>query len=115
METSFHALEIASATFMEMKDPVGRASSSFVSLKSAKLTIEEGKLEGWVQIIDVHDKKDCLGLRYVPSTVRGALVHIKDNTQSIHEVFLITWIIHGDQVSVIGDNTEDEEIPCLVY
>lgn len=40
LETSFQALEIANVTFVEMKDPVGKASSSSVSLKIAKFSIE---------------------------------------------------------------------------
>ncbi|KAI5399336.1 hypothetical protein KIW84_064625 [Lathyrus oleraceus] len=89
LETSFQALEIANATFMEMKDPIGKFCSSFVSLKSAKSSIEGGNPEAWVPA--------------------------KDNNRSIHEVFLNTGFIHGDQVNAIEDNTEDEDVPCLVY
>lgn len=47
LEISFQALEIANATFMEMKDPVGRTCSSFSSLKSTKSTVEGGNPEVW--------------------------------------------------------------------
>ncbi|XP_050891176.1 uncharacterized protein LOC127096668 [Lathyrus oleraceus] len=97
LETSFQALEIANATFVEMKDPVGKACSSFASLKSAKSSIEGGNPEGWGQLIDIREKHDRFGLGYVPSAAKGARVPAKDNTQSIQEVFLSTGFIHGDQ------------------
>ncbi|XP_050908104.1 uncharacterized protein LOC127121698 [Lathyrus oleraceus] len=72
LETSFQALEIANATFMEMKDPVGKTCSSFASLKSAKSSIEGGNPKGWGQLIDIREKHDRFGLGYVPSAVKGA-------------------------------------------
>ncbi|XP_050919635.1 uncharacterized protein LOC127137195 [Lathyrus oleraceus] len=114
LETSFQALEIANATFVEMKDPVGKACSSFASLKSAKSSIEGGNPEGWGQVIDIREKHDRFGLGYVPSAVKGARVPAKDNTRSIQEVFLSTGFIHGDQVDAIEDSTANEDEPCLV-
>ncbi|XP_050909925.1 uncharacterized protein LOC127123778 [Lathyrus oleraceus] len=114
LETSFQALEIANATFVEMKDPVGKACSSFASMKSTKSSIEGGNPEGWGQLIDIREKHDRFGLGYVPSAVKGARVPAKDNTRSIQEVFLSTRFIHGDQVNAIEDNTEDEDEPCHV-
>ncbi|XP_050890371.1 uncharacterized protein LOC127095771 [Lathyrus oleraceus] len=115
LETSFQALEIANATFVEMKDPVGKACSSFASLKSTKSSIEGGNPEGWGHLIDVREKHDRFGLGYVPSAAKGAWVPAKENTRSIQEVFLNTGFIHGDQVNAIEDNSEDEDEPCLVY
>ncbi|XP_050908978.1 uncharacterized protein LOC127122727 [Lathyrus oleraceus] len=115
LETSFQALEIANATFVEMKDPVGKACSSSASLKSVKSSIEGGNPEGWGQLIDVREKHDHFGLGYVPSAEKGACVPTKDNTRSIQEVFLSTRFIHGDQVNAIEDNTRDEDESCLVY
>ncbi|XP_050875676.1 uncharacterized protein LOC127079321 [Lathyrus oleraceus] len=115
LETSFQAIEIANTIFVEMKDPVGKACSSFASLKSAKSSIEGGNPEGWGQLIDVREKHDRFGLGYVPSVEKGAWVPTKDNTQSIHKVFLSTGFIHGEQVNAIEYNTEDEDEPCLVY
>jgi hypothetical protein len=115
LETSFQALEIANATFVEMKDPVGKACSSFASLKSAKSSIEGGNPEGWGQLIDIREKHDRFGLGYVPSAAKGARVPTKDNTRSIQEVFLSTGFIHGDQVNAIEDSTANEDEPCLVY
>ncbi|XP_050883704.1 uncharacterized protein LOC127086918 [Lathyrus oleraceus] len=115
LETSFQALEIANATFVEMKDPVGKACSSFASLKSAKSSIEGGNPKGWGHLIDIREKHDRFGMGYVPSAVKGARVPAKDNTRSIHEVFLSTGFIHGDHVNAIEDNTENEDEPCLVY
>ncbi|XP_050896008.1 uncharacterized protein LOC127102703 [Lathyrus oleraceus] len=80
LETSFQALEIANATFVEMKDPVGKACSSSASLKSAKSSIEGGNPEGWGQLIDIREKHDRFGLGYVPSAAKGARVPAKDNT-----------------------------------
>ncbi|XP_050896536.1 uncharacterized protein LOC127103311 [Lathyrus oleraceus] len=80
LETSFQALEIANATFMEMKDPIGKACSSFASLKSVKSSIEGGNPEGWGQLIDVREKHDRFGMRYVSSAAKGARVPAKDNT-----------------------------------
>ncbi|XP_050876694.1 uncharacterized protein LOC127080417 [Lathyrus oleraceus] len=96
-------------------DPVGKACSSFASLKSAKSSIEGGNPEGWGQLIDIREKHDRFGLGYVPSAAKGARVPAKDNTRSIQEVFLSTGFIHGDQVNAIEDNTESEDEPCLVY
>ncbi|XP_050875250.1 uncharacterized protein LOC127078874 [Lathyrus oleraceus] len=90
LETSFQPLEIANATFVEMKDPVGKACSSFASLKSVKSSIEGGNPEGWGQLIDIREKHDRFGLGYVPSAAKGARVPTKDNTRSIQEVFLST-------------------------
>ncbi|XP_050897670.1 uncharacterized protein LOC127104530 [Lathyrus oleraceus] len=115
LETSFQALEIANATFVEMKDPVGKACSSFASLKSVKSSIEGGNPEDWGQLIDVREKHDRFGLRYVPSVAKGARVPAKENSRSMQEVFLSTGFIHGDQVNAIEDSTEDEDEPCLVY
>ncbi|XP_050916145.1 uncharacterized protein LOC127131260 [Lathyrus oleraceus] len=70
LETSFQALEIANATFVEMKDPVGKACSSFTSLKSAKSSIEGGNPEGCGQLIDIREKHDHFGLGYVPSAAK---------------------------------------------
>ncbi|XP_050877217.1 uncharacterized protein LOC127080975 [Lathyrus oleraceus] len=72
LETPFQALEIANATFVEMKDPVGKACSYFASLKSAKSSIEGGNPEGWGQLIDIREKHDRFGLGYVPSAAKGA-------------------------------------------
>ncbi|XP_050919093.1 uncharacterized protein LOC127136596 [Lathyrus oleraceus] len=72
LETSFQTLEIANATFVEMKDPIGKSCSSFASLKSVKSNIEGGNLEGWGQLIDVREKHDRFGLGYVPSAAKGA-------------------------------------------
>ncbi|XP_050876089.1 uncharacterized protein LOC127079759 [Lathyrus oleraceus] len=115
LETSFQALEIANANFVEMKDLVGKACSSFASLKSAKSSIEGGNPEGWGQVIDVREKHDHFGLGYVPSAAKEAWVHAKDKTRSIQEVFLSIRFIHEDQVNAIEDNTEDEDESCLVY
>ncbi|XP_050877333.1 uncharacterized protein LOC127081091 [Lathyrus oleraceus] len=115
LETSFQALEIANATFVEMKGPVGKACSSFASLKSAKSSIEGGNPEGWGQLIDMREKHDRFGLGYVPSAAKGARAPTKDNTRSIQEVFLSIGFIHGDQVNAIEDSTADEDEPCLVY
>ncbi|XP_050890018.1 uncharacterized protein LOC127095358 [Lathyrus oleraceus] len=68
-------------------DPVGKACSSFASLKSAKSSIEGGNPEGWGQLIDIREKHDRFGLGYVPSAAKGARVPTKDNTRSIQEVF----------------------------
>ncbi|XP_050889537.1 pectin acetylesterase 8-like [Lathyrus oleraceus] len=111
LETSFQALEIANATFVEMKGPVGKACSSFASLKSAKSSIEGGNPEGWGQLIDIREKHDRFGLGYVPSAAKGARVPTKDNTRSIQEVFLSTRFIHGDQVNAIEDSTANEDEP----
>ncbi|XP_050888930.1 uncharacterized protein LOC127094104 [Lathyrus oleraceus] len=96
-------------------DPVGKACSSFASLKSAKSSIEGGNPEGWGQLIDIREKHDRFGLGYVPSAAKGARVPAKDNTRSIQEVFLNTGFIHGDQVNAVEDSTENEDEPCLVY
>ncbi|XP_050885789.1 uncharacterized protein LOC127091248 [Lathyrus oleraceus] len=58
LETCFQTLEIANAIFVEMKDPIGKACSSFASLKSVKSSIEGGNPEGWAQPIDVREKHD---------------------------------------------------------
>lgn len=46
LETSFQALEIANATFVEMKDLIGKVCSSFAYLKSVKCSIEGGNPKG---------------------------------------------------------------------
>ncbi|XP_050895830.1 uncharacterized protein LOC127102504 [Lathyrus oleraceus] len=100
---------------LHISDPVGKASSSFASLKSARSSIEGGNPEGWGQLIDIREKHDRFGLGYVPSAAKGARVPAKDNTRSIQEVFLSTGFIHGDQVNAIEDSTANEDEPCLVY
>ncbi|XP_050877865.1 uncharacterized protein LOC127081679 [Lathyrus oleraceus] len=59
---------------------VGKACSSFASLKNAKSSIEGGNPEGWGQLIDVREKHDRFGLGYMPSAAKGARVPAKDNT-----------------------------------
>ena len=101
--------------FMETKDPVEKASSSFSSLKSVKLAIESGGPAGQGQVIDISGKKDRFSLGYKPYAKIGALVPTKDDIQSIQEVFLNTCFVHGERVNIVEDDTAYEEIPNLVY
>ncbi|XP_050890365.1 uncharacterized protein LOC127095765 [Lathyrus oleraceus] len=94
-------------------DPIGKACSSFASLKSAKSSVEGGNPEGWGELIDIREKHDRFGLGYVPPAAKGARFPTKDNTRSIQEVFLSTGFIHGDQVNAIEDSTANEDEPCL--
>ncbi|XP_050889414.1 uncharacterized protein LOC127094647 [Lathyrus oleraceus] len=79
------ALHISVKCKDDALDPVGKACSSFASLKSAKSSNEGGNPEGWGQLIDIREKHDRFGLGYVPSAVKGARVPTKDNTRSIQE------------------------------
>lgn len=79
METSFQALEITNSMFMETKDPVEKASSSFASLKSVKLAIESGGPTGQGKVIGISGNKDHFSLGHKPSAKKGALVPTKDD------------------------------------
>ena len=115
LETSFQALEIANATFVEVKESVEKVILSFASVKSTKTTIENGSPEGWGQVIDISMKKDCFGLAYKPSTKEGALVPTKDRMRRIQEVFLSAGYVYGDKVNAVEEDTEDKVMINLVY
>lgn len=51
LETSFQALDIAKIVIMREKDHVSSASSSFTSLKSAKMKLERGNPEVWDDLL----------------------------------------------------------------
>lgn len=115
METSFQALEIANATFVEVKESMDKVILSFASVKSTKTTIENESPEGWEQVIDISMKKDRFGLGYKPSSKEGALIPTKDRIQRIQEVFLSAGYVYGDQVNAVEEDTEDEDMTNLVY
>lgn len=51
LETSFQALDIVNIVIMGEKDHVSSASSSFASLKSAKMKLERGNPEVWDDLL----------------------------------------------------------------
>ncbi|XP_050877822.1 uncharacterized protein LOC127081624 [Lathyrus oleraceus] len=115
LETSFQALEIANATFVEVKESVEKVIPSFSSVKGTKITIENGSPEGWGQVIDISMKKDCFGLGYNPFAKEGASIPTKDCVRRIQEVFLSAGYVYGDQVNTVEEDTKDEDMTNQVY
>lgn len=101
LETSFQALDIANATFVEVKESGEKVIPLFASVKSTKTTIENGSPEGWGQVIDINMKRDRFGFGYKPSTKEGASVPTKDCMQRIQEVFFSANYVYGDQVNAV--------------
>ncbi|XP_050909747.1 uncharacterized protein LOC127123585 [Lathyrus oleraceus] len=112
LETSFQALEITNAVLMEVDEPKGKGIPYFASWKKAILTIKEGSLEGWGDVIDVKIKLDRYGLGYKPTNAKkGAPTSIRGCPKTIQEVFVSAEY----QVNAIDEDIEDEDLSNLVY
>lgn len=115
LETSFQTLEIANATFLEVKESLEKVIISFAYVKSTKTTINNESPEGWGEVIDISMNKDCFSLGQKPSAKEGASVPTKDRMQCIQEVFLNAGYVYGDQVNAIEEYIKDEDMSNLVY
>lgn len=88
LETYFQALKIANATFVEMKNPVRKASSSFASLKSAKSTIEVGALKVGVNSL-MFVRKRIFRFGICAFCCGGSLVLTKDKLEPSMKSFSV--------------------------
>lgn len=71
--------KIANVVIVGEKDHVTKMISSFTSLKSEKLAVVRGNPEGWGQLINLREKKDCYRLGYMPPMERESWIPIKIN------------------------------------
>lgn len=102
VEIPFQALEIAHDVHVEREIPISKDNPSFVSLKSAKLSLSVGKLDAWGSLVHVVEKKDKYGLGYIPSQSRKGLVPTK-GVGRLEEVFCSGGISNDHSVSAIEE------------
>ncbi|XP_027187892.1 uncharacterized protein [Cicer arietinum] len=67
IETSFQALEIVNVVFMDEEFRLKEPKLSTTSLKSTKSMLEGGAFVKFGKLIEIPEKKDKYGLRYIPT------------------------------------------------
>lgn len=134
IEIPFQALEIANAVHVGKKVPISADNPSFVSLKSAKLSLQDGKLDTWGNLVHVIEKKDKCGLGYILSQSKKESVPTK-GVGRLEEVFRSGGISNDNSVNAIEEisavkaedfvknnaleeelaNWSEEEIPVVCF
>lgn len=104
IEIPFQALEIANAVHMGKGAPINGDNPSFVSLRSAKLSLQDGKLDTWGNLVHVIEKKDRCGLGYVPSQSKKESVPTK-GVGKLEEVFRSGGISNDNSINAIEETS----------
>lgn len=104
IEIPFQALEIANVVHVGKEALINGDNPSFVSLKSAKLSLQDGKLDTWGNLVHVIEKKDRCGLGYMPSQSKKGSVPT-NGVGKLEEVFRSGGISNDNSVNAIEETS----------